>query len=255
MKLRRRTRHRLKVAGIGAGVAGLLAIAAVTASVALGNHTPPPPASSKAAQYLATPQVKVEPSIIVAIGDSYTGGSNMGGSTKTPSNWVVAAASELRKSGTEVIEVERGLGGSGYVNRGPVGKVFGDMIADNLHPETDVVVFFGSINDQAQPLDKVRAAADRAFTAAQKAAPNAKFIAVAPAWMRPDVPEEILAIRDAIKELAAKHKFDFVDPIAEDWFQDSPQLIGSDTVHPTDAGHLLMAEKITPHLKAALPKK
>jgi lysophospholipase L1-like esterase len=252
--MHRRNRHRLKLAGITAGLAGAVAVAAVVASLALATPTPPPPASDKAASYLASPKVKVEPSVIVAIGDSYTGGSNAGGSRGTPSNWVVAAANKLRKEGREIIEVERGLGGSGYVNRGPIGQVFGEMIPDNLHPETDVAVFFGSINDQAQPLDKIRTAADRAFTHAKKAAPNAKFVVVAPAWMTAEVPEDIVAIRDALKELAAKHKFAFVDPIEERWFQDRPDLIGQDSVHPTDAGHLFMAEKITPHLKAALPK-
>lgn len=250
-----RNHRRLKLAGITAGVAGAVAVAAVVTSIALASPTPPPPASSKAAEYLATPHVKAEPSIIVAIGDSYTGGSNAGGSTGTPSNWVVAAANTLRKGGMDILQVERGLGGSGYVNRGPIGKVFGDMVADNLHPETDAVVFFGSINDQAQPIDEVRAAVDKTWTRAEKAAPNAKFIAIAPAWMRPDTPDDILAIRDVIKELAAKHKFDFIDPNEERWFQDRQDLIAPGNIHPTNEGHRFMAEKIAPHLKKALPKK
>jgi lysophospholipase L1-like esterase len=181
----------------------------------------------------------------------------MGGHRGTPHNWVIAAGNILQ-AGTEddVIPVERGVGGSGYVQRGPNnGKVFGETATQDLHPETDVAVFFGSINDQAQPLDKIRAAADKTWTQAKKDAPNAKFIVVGPAWMRPEVPENILAIRDTLKELAAKHKFQFVDPITEDWFMHRPDLIGSDTVHPTNAGHRLMAEKITPHLRAALAKK
>lgn len=251
LHFRRGRRHALTIAGLG----GLAVAAMAVSSVALIPATPPP-APAAAVSYLATPIAEPDPEVFVAIGDSYTGGSNMGGTTGTPNNWVVAAGNKLRAGTTDdVIQVERGLGGSGYVQRGPVGKVFGEMIADNLHPETDAVVFFGSINDQAQPLDKVRAAADRTYTEAKKAAPNAKFIVVGPAWMNPDVPDEIYAIRDMLSTLAAKHKFTFVDPLAEEWFQNRPDLIGSDNVHPTNAGHLLMAEKITPHLRAALAKK
>jgi len=40
----------------------------------------------------------------------------------------------------------------------------------------------------------------------------------------------------------------FVDPIAEGWFVGRPDLIGADGVHPTDAGHLYMAERIAPQI-------
>ena len=45
----------------------------------------------------------------------------------------------------------------------------------------------------------------------------------------------------------------FVDPIAERWFVDRPDLIGRDGVHPTDAGHAYMADKIAPLIGAELP--
>ena len=45
----------------------------------------------------------------------------------------------------------------------------------------------------------------------------------------------------------------FVDPIAERWFVGQPGLIGADGVHPTDAGHEYMADKIAPaHQRAEL---
>lgn len=247
-----RKRRALTVAGIGSLAAASVAVA----SMALATPTPPP-VSGKAATYLASPHpAQQDPSVFVAIGDSFTGGSNAGGSSGTPSNWVVAASNTLSAEGVpDVIGVERGLGGSGYVNKGPIGKVFGDMIAANLHPETDVVVFFGSINDQAQPIEAIRAAVDKAWTQAKKAAPNAKFIAIGPAWMRAETPDDILAITAVEKELAAKHGFEFIDPNEERWFQDHLNLIAEGNIHPTDEGHRFMAEQITPHLKALLTKK
>ena len=38
----------------------------------------------------------------------------------------------------------------------------------------------------------------------------------------------------------------FVDPIAEAWFIDRPDLIGPDGIHPTNAGHAYVADKIAP---------
>mgnify|MGYP002623887115 CR=1 FL=1 len=47
----------------------------------------------------------------------------------------------------------------------------------------------------------------------------------------------------------------FVDPIAEGWFVGRPELIGADGVHPTDAGHQYLADKIAPLIGARLPAR
>jgi phospholipase/lecithinase/hemolysin len=44
-----------------------------------------------------------------------------------------------------------------------------------------------------------------------------------------------------------------VDPLTERWFVGRPDLIGADGVHPTDAGHAYMADKIAPLIRAQLP--
>ena len=47
----------------------------------------------------------------------------------------------------------------------------------------------------------------------------------------------MLQIRDVLSAAAAAAGAAFVDPIADRWFVDRPDLIGADGVHPTDAGH------------------
>ena len=47
----------------------------------------------------------------------------------------------------------------------------------------------------------------------------------------------------------------WIDPIAERWFVGRPDLIGADGVHPTDAGHAYMADKIAPLIAAQLPRQ
>ena len=38
----------------------------------------------------------------------------------------------------------------------------------------------------------------------------------------------------------------FVDPIAEGWFVDSPELLGADRFHPTNDGEKYLAQRIAP---------
>ena len=45
---------------------------------------------------------------------------------------------------------------------------------------------------------------------------------------------------------AAAVNASFVDPIAERWFIDQPNLLGGPRAAPTDAGHAYLAAKIAP---------
>ncbi|MGH3644916.1 MAG: Rv0518 family GDSL lipase, partial [Mycobacterium sp.] len=74
-------------------------------------------------------------------------------------------------------------------------------------------------------------------------------------WPTADVPPAILQIRDILSFQAMLAGATFVDPIAQRWFVDRPDLIGQDGVHPTDAGHAYMADKIAPLIGAALPRR
>ncbi len=63
----------------------------------------------------------------------------------------------------------------------------------------------------------------------------------------------ILQIRDALATVARASGATFVDPLAERWFVDRPDLIAVDGVHPNDAGHAYLAQRIAPLIAAALP--
>ena len=66
-------------------------------------------------------------------------------------------------------------------------------------------------------------------------------------------PPAVLQIRDVLHAQARAVGATFIDPIAERWFVGRPDLIGEDGVHPTDAGHAYMADKIAPLIAARLP--
>ena len=65
-------------------------------------------------------------------------------------------------------------------------------------------------------------------------------------WPTADPPPAVLTIRDSLRRQALAAGAVFIDPIAEGWFVGRPDLIGGDGVHPTDAGHAYMAERIAP---------
>ncbi len=77
---------------------------------------------------------------------------------------------------------------------------------------------------------------------------------IGPPWPTANPPEGVLRIRDALHYQAGIAGAVFVDPIAERWFVGQPELIGADGVHPTDAGHAYMADKIAPLIERAIAR-
>lgn len=186
---------------------------------------------------------------IVVIGDSITGGSNEGGFG--PFGWPEIAWNGMRAQGIDVIPVVSGQGGSGYVQRGLAGTVFGEEASRLVTPDDSLIVFFGSRNDVDQPIEAISAAAHQAFTDARNVAPGAKLVVIGPIWPYPNPPGQIVAIRDALKREAAGAHAVWVDPIAEGWLT-GPGLIGADGTHPNNDGHVEMAGRIEQIIKSAL---
>ena len=228
------------------------AVLAVSVALTAGCASAPPPVSEKVAAAYAdrtNPPAETEYTLVTVVGDSYTAGSNMGGLTTT--NWTSLVSSDLKSAGD--FDISRAAaGGSGYVIRGPKDTVFSELLPSAIGPKSDLVVFFGSINDRAASPEQVGSAATAAYADTKRRAPKAKILVIGPAWRNADVPPEILANRDALREAARKAGASWVDPISERWFFDQPALIGSDKIHPTDEGHAYMKTRILPHIQKAL---
>jgi lysophospholipase L1-like esterase len=116
-------------------------------------------------------------------------------------------------------------------------------------------VFFGSRNDQGVDPTQLSILAWGTFQLARRTAPSAKFLVIGPPWPTADPPDAVLKIRDTLKYQADVVGATFIDPINAGWFVGRPELIGKDGVHPTDAGHAYMAEKIAPLIGAQLTRK
>jgi lysophospholipase L1-like esterase len=190
---------------------------------------------------------------VVVIGDSYTGGSAAGGFG--PHAWTGLLWDRLAQQGIHLDPQVSGLGGSGYVTRGPTHAVFGDAATEFVQPDDKVVVFFGGLNDGMQPPDQVAAAARAAFEHVRQTAPNARLLVIGPAWPNDAREPALLNLVSAIRGEAEAVGADFVDPVADGWFVGTPPgFIGGDNIHPTDAGHVYMADKIEPYMHDELVK-
>lgn len=186
---------------------------------------------------------------IAVVGDSYVGGSDMGGNGMR--SWVVRVAEIFRMGGVELEAWTQSGGGSGYVARGESSPVFGDLVSLAVQPDSEVVIFFGSRNDSGR--SEIQEEAEASFRRALTISPDAELLVIGVPWVNSNVPPEQLENRDAVRAAAQAVGATFVDPLKEGWFTGTAEgLIGSDGVHPTDDGHYYLAEKILPHLQAAL---
>lgn len=181
---------------------------------------------------------------IAVIGDSYTAGSGEGGNGLR--SWPELAWALLAREGVEVDADVAAEGGAGYGQRGSRGSLFEDLTARTVRRTDDLVVFFGSRNDQPVDPQRFPALAADTLRLARFAAPSAKVLVIGPPWPTISAPPEVLKIRDGLRDQAVAVGAVFVDPIAQGWFVGRPDLIGHDGIHPNDAGHVYMAEKIAP---------
>ena len=187
---------------------------------------------------------------ISVIGDSYTTGGQEGGTGSK--GWTSQVWQALAQHGIAVTPTVAAEGGAGYCTRGNRGSVFEDLTVRAVKPTDALVVVFGSRNDMDVDPTRLSIAMYGTLQMARQIARSAKFLVVGPAWPTADPPSSVKRIRDVLGYQAELAGATFVDPIAGRWFVGRPELIGADGVHPTDAGHTYMAEKMAPLIGAQL---
>ena len=152
----------------------------------------------------------------------------------------------LARRGVDIEADVAAEGGAGYGQPGNRGSVFQDLTARAVRRNDVLVVFFGSRNDQPVNPAAFPDMAAGTLHLARFAAPDARFLVIGPPWPTATPPPAVLTIRNSLRVQAAGIGATFIDPIAANWFVGRPDLIGHDGVHPTDAGHVYLAEKIAP---------
>lgn len=189
--------------------------------------------------------------VVMFLGDSYTTGKVGQQPEQT------YAAETARLLGWQVI-----LGGyrqTGFIAKGQIGKDFTQLFTDQLswRPAPDLVVISGGHNDRRHPAQDVGQAALQLLDTVRQRWSTTRLVLIGPMWGGGDVPEEVLAIRDAMAQVAAEKKVPFIDPLQEKWITgdrkegtgNAPQFILPDGTHPTAAGARHIAECLVADLK------
>jgi lysophospholipase L1-like esterase len=189
---------------------------------------------------------------VAVIGDSYTTGTDEGG--LGPNAWTARAWQTLNARGVRIAADVAAEGKAGYAVPGDHNSVFEDLTARAVKPDDVLVVFFGSRNDQGVDPRLLTQRARNAFSLARRFAPSARFLVIGPPWPTAAVPGSMLMVRDVLNAAARAAGAAFVDPIGDRWFVDRPDLIGPDGVHPNDAGHEYLADKIAPLIRMQLSR-
>jgi hypothetical protein len=189
---------------------------------------------------------------VAVVGDSYTTGTDEGG--LGPKAWTALAWHTLAQRGVRIAADVAAEGRAGYGVPGDRGSIFEDLTSHAVKPEDALVVFFGSRNDEGVDPGVLAGRARDTFDLARILAPSARLLVIGPPWPTADVPEPVLQIRDVLNAAARGAGAAFVDPIGDRWFVDLPDLIGPDGVHPNDAGHQYLADKIAPLIRMQLSR-
>lgn len=230
---------------------GLLAVVAVVIAVLAlttretGSASPVPSSAVPLATRPAVPDVDI-------IGDSYVGGSEEGG--YGAANWTKIVGSRFYSDSRPVDMNVTAVPGAGYITRGPDKATFAEAATTNLRSSADLVLVFGSRSDGRQDEATMTGAANELYAKIRERAPQAKLIVVGPAWVDENVPDFITSNTKSVEAAAAGAGAVFVSPLAEGWFFGADaRFIGADGVHPTDAGHQYMAEKMFALISRNLP--
>jgi lysophospholipase L1-like esterase len=225
----------------GAGLLAILATACVLVIVLIGMIGSKPESAAGAGE----PVGPHKRPLVVFIGNSFTGGSAMdsGGVARYPS----LLSARLGFSWMTLTEP-----GAGYVAHGTDFRRFDDLAAE-VPANADVVVILGSNDDAPYPAADIQTRAAETYSRIHQQAPAAEILVVATPWGAHPAPAGILTSRDAVRDAALQDGNAFVDPITERWLVSGPVgQIGSDGLHPTDAGHAEMARQLEPALRTLL---
>ena len=222
---------------------GLLAVAAVLVAVlAMTSRENGPVPSAAPAVSSPAPSKAAVPNVDI-IGDSYVAGSDQGG--YGVANWTKIVGSRFYAESRPIDMNVIGHPGSGYIVRGTDKVTFAEAATASLRSTADLVLVFGSRNDGKQDAAAMAAAASDLYAKIRERTPRARVVVVGPAWVNERVPDFITKDSKAIAGAAAAAGLPFVDPLREGWFfGTNAKLIGADGVHPTDAGHQYLAQKM-----------
>lgn len=188
------------------------------------------------------PKAQPAEPVVVFIGDSYTVGQN----TTLEGVGFTGMLSDRR----DWRPVNLAISGTGYAKSHdlswcpPEGcSAYAGVIPAAVAADPDIIVVSGGRNDLWVEDDAAVAAAIDGFYAQLRAVfPTQRIIVTSPLWSDGPTPAAILPIRERVEAAAAGVGAEYID--LGDLFEEHPELITEDDIHPTEEGLELIAESI-----------
>ncbi|TFD55228.1 SGNH/GDSL hydrolase family protein [Cryobacterium frigoriphilum] len=222
-------RRRLTIAAIAA-----LAVAAAAALTITNVARSPSPTAPAATQFAGGPTVAF-------YGDSYTLGT---GASDPALRW-----STLISIPRGWNEVNPSVNGLGFVNNRA--RLPGqDLVEQVIASDPDIVIVTMGLNDNfSMPAaaDEIRAAITDDFETLTGALPEARIVVVEPFWYTDARPQSVDQISGWVQAAAEAIDADFIAG-ASRWIEGHPEWIGSDGLHPSDAGYAELAVRMDAEL-------
>ncbi|WP_411720356.1 SGNH/GDSL hydrolase family protein [Mycetocola sp.] len=197
---------------------------------------------------------------------SLSGPDDGGGASRTPGQPVAAFYGDSYTRGTGVsdpafrwstqvskdrgwAEVNPSVDGLGYViNRDLLGDDLVDLI---VAEDPDIVLVTMGLNDNfampGQASEIETAIRDDLDTFADEL-PDARLVVVEPFWYTDERPASVDTIIGWVRDAASDVGADYI-PGASRWLEGHPEWIAADGIHPNDAGHTEIAERMDEELE------
>jgi lysophospholipase L1-like esterase len=220
-------------------LAAAAVVLAVAAAVLLTTGVPggaapsptPPPAS----------HVVAGRPLVAFLGDSWTAGVGATGRR----GYVVRTAERLGWGYANF-----GVGGSGYSVPGPHHSLFGRRIPQLVAMHPDLVVVQGSLNERHSTPAQLGPAATSTLARLRTALPPGTPVLVVGASYNPGTADATIDwINQEVAAAATAAGLPFVNPAAARWLDPHQPRLWSDTIHPDDRGHQLVADALAPLLQ------
>lgn len=263
VKLGRRTRRRLRIAGLS--LAGVALVGFTAAAVLAGMNPPePPPVSEKiAAAYRAGATLPPSPKPTPA--PTYTKAPKLTFSEGTRAvffgdSWTLGLGIDPLQAFPYVTASTLGLdaevfgeAGTGYLNTGIKNQgTYLTRMRQLAGSDAGLLVIQGSLNDQNQNPVDLTDAMRKTLDEAKKKFPRAQIVVVGPTKNLKTDPGMIGHIDSLMQQVARERSINYISPVDLEWTtpETVETIIDAGTNHPSLAGHKTLAADLVAALNA-----
>jgi acyl-CoA thioesterase-1 len=180
--------------------------------------------------------------VVAFLGDDWTAGTGASAKAKRFTTLVCAQLhAEERNFGVDY---------TGYAKSSDTSGPYRERVDELVATDPDVVVVSGGRNDRPDDAATAAVRIHKLFASLHAKLPNAVLIGVAPFWGDSDLPEELVALADAVKQGvtdAGGTYLDITDPI-----HGHPNYMADDA-DPNDKGYAAIAAALAPQIAPLLP--